>query len=85
MSTVSYTFYLANVDANIYFLCRFDQVRFQLTFFCLINLSNCGFSGFAAEAPVSALQTLSTQDAQYKPNIEEDKVVSAYGDYAAAV
>lgn len=42
-------------------------------------------SGFAAEAPVNALQTLSTQDCQYKPNIEEDKVVSAYGDYAAAV
>ncbi|KAJ5836177.1 hypothetical protein N7447_002203 [Penicillium robsamsonii] len=42
-------------------------------------------NGFAAEAPVSALQTLSTQDTQYKPDIEEDKVVSAYGDYAAAV
>ncbi|CAP80161.1 hypothetical protein N7519_007611 [Penicillium mononematosum] len=42
-------------------------------------------NGFAAEAPVNALQTLSTQDTQYKPNIEEDKVVSAYGDYAAAV
>ncbi|KAJ5482454.1 Proteinase inhibitorpropeptide [Penicillium sp. IBT 31633x] len=47
--------------------------------------SNYGFSGFAAEAPASALQTLSAQDAKYNPNIEEDKVVSAYGDYAAAL
>jgi hypothetical protein len=38
-------------------------------------------SGFAAEAPVNALQTLSTQDAAYKPTIEEDKIVSINGDY----
>lgn len=38
-------------------------------------------SGFAAEAPINALQTLSTQDATYKPTIEEDKIVSANGDY----
>lgn len=44
-------------------------------------LSNDLSSGFAAEAPVNALQTLSTQDAAYKPNIEEDKVVSANGDF----
>ncbi|KAJ5164735.1 uncharacterized protein N7500_006565 [Penicillium coprophilum] len=42
-------------------------------------------NGFAAEAPVNALQSLSTQDTRYSPNIEEDKVVSAYGDYEAAV
>ncbi|KAJ5693301.1 hypothetical protein N7462_002724 [Penicillium macrosclerotiorum] len=39
------------------------------------------FPGFAAEAPVNTLQTLSTQDAAYKPTIEEDKVVSANGEY----
>ncbi|KAJ5443662.1 uncharacterized protein N7458_007534 [Penicillium daleae] len=39
------------------------------------------FPGFAAEAPVNALQTLSTQDAAYKPTIEEDKIVTANGDY----
>ncbi|OOQ84086.1 hypothetical protein PEBR_31711 [Penicillium brasilianum] len=39
------------------------------------------FPGFAAEAPVNALQTLSTQDAAYKPTIEEDKIVSVNGDY----
>ncbi|KAF3394457.1 hypothetical protein F1880_005560 [Penicillium rolfsii] len=39
------------------------------------------FPGFAAEAPVTALQTLSTQDAAYKPTIEEDKIVSISGDY----
>jgi hypothetical protein len=39
------------------------------------------FSGFAAEAPVNALQTLSTQDAAYKPTIEEDKIVTVNGDY----
>lgn len=50
-----------------------------------ILLSNYGSSGFTAEAPASALQSLSTQDAKYNPNIEEDKVVNAYGDYAAAV
>jgi hypothetical protein len=38
-------------------------------------------SGFAAEAPVKALQTLSTQDAAYKPTIEEDKIVTVNGDY----
>ncbi|KAJ5353674.1 Proteinase inhibitor propeptide [Penicillium brevicompactum] len=41
-------------------------------------------SGFAAEAPDSALQTLSTQDAKYQPEIEEDKIVNANGEYAAA-
>jgi hypothetical protein len=30
---------------------------------------------------VNALQTLSTQDAAYKPTIEEDKIVSVNGDY----
>lgn len=69
----------------MHFLSRFDQVRIQPKFLSHNSLSNYGFSGFAAEAPASALQTLSTQDTQYKPNIEEDKVVSAYGDYAAAV
>lgn len=38
-------------------------------------------SGFAAEAPVNALQTLSTESTQYKPDIEEDKVVSANGEF----
>ncbi|CAG7994811.1 unnamed protein product [Penicillium salamii] len=41
-------------------------------------------NGFAAEAPASALQSLSTQDAKYHPEIEEDKVVNANGEYAAA-
>ncbi|CAI7661773.1 unnamed protein product [Penicillium bialowiezense] len=41
-------------------------------------------NGFAAEAPDTALQTLSTQDAKYHPEIEEDKVVKANGEYAAA-
>jgi hypothetical protein len=49
------------------------------------KLSNYDSSGFAAEAPASALQTLSTQDAKYNPNIEEDKIVNANGDYAAGV
>ncbi|CAI7629143.1 unnamed protein product [Penicillium palitans] len=62
-----------------------EYLPIQPRFLSYNPLSNYGFSGFAAEAPVSALQTLSTQDTQYKPNIEEDKVVSAYGDYAAAV
>ena len=30
---------------------------------------------------MNALQTLSTQDTQYKPEIEEDKIVSINGDY----
>jgi hypothetical protein len=30
---------------------------------------------------VKTLQTLSTQDTQYKPDIEEDKIVSANGGY----
>ncbi|KAJ5293291.1 uncharacterized protein N7443_009244 [Penicillium atrosanguineum] len=38
-------------------------------------------NGFAADAPVNALQTLSTQDTQYKPEIEEDKIVTINGDY----
>jgi hypothetical protein len=42
-------------------------------------------SGFAAEAPVNALQTLVTQDTRYKPDIEEDKVVTANGDYVGDV
>jgi hypothetical protein len=37
--------------------------------------------GFAAEAPVKSLETLSAQDSEHKPNIEEDKVVSIDGDY----
>ncbi|KAJ5584125.1 uncharacterized protein N7459_003925 [Penicillium hispanicum] len=37
--------------------------------------------GFAAEAPAIALETLSTQSTEYKPEIEEDEVVSAYGHY----
>ncbi|KAJ5833131.1 hypothetical protein N7474_001442 [Penicillium riverlandense] len=37
--------------------------------------------GFAAEAPVKSLETLSAQDSEYKPNIEEDKVVTIDGDY----
>ncbi|KAJ5562314.1 hypothetical protein N7535_003233 [Penicillium sp. DV-2018c] len=41
--------------------------------------------GFAADAPVSALNTLSTQDVKYCPTIEEDKIVTANGDYEAAV
>ncbi|KAJ5272844.1 hypothetical protein N7478_007969 [Penicillium angulare] len=39
------------------------------------------FSGFAAEAPVNALQTLSTASTQYKPEIEEDKVVTINGEF----
>lgn len=46
--------------------------------------SNHQYSGFAADAPDNALESLSTQHAQYKPEIEEDKVVTANGDYAAA-
>ncbi|KAJ6001803.1 hypothetical protein N7522_007030 [Penicillium canescens] len=42
-------------------------------------------NGFAAEAPVNALQTLATQDTRYKPDIEEDKVVTANGDYVGDV
>ncbi|KAJ5792220.1 uncharacterized protein N7503_008198 [Penicillium pulvis] len=38
-------------------------------------------NGFAAEAPVNALQTLSTESTEYKPVIEEDKVVSANGEF----
>ncbi|KAJ6096746.1 hypothetical protein N7486_007492 [Penicillium sp. IBT 16267x] len=38
-------------------------------------------NGFAAEAPVNALQTLSTESTEYKPMIEEDKVVSANGEF----
>lgn len=30
---------------------------------------------------MKALQTLSTQDTAYKPNIEEDKIVSVNGDF----
>ncbi|KAJ5319392.1 hypothetical protein MYU51_017489 [Penicillium brevicompactum] len=41
-------------------------------------------NGFAAEAPDSALHTLSTQDTKYQPEIEEDKIVNANGEYAAA-
>ncbi|CAL5872300.1 uncharacterized protein PFLUO_LOCUS6561 [Penicillium psychrofluorescens] len=37
--------------------------------------------GFAAEAPVKSLEALSTQDSEYKANVEEDKVVSIDGDY----
>lgn len=92
MSTVSSMISLAHIQmwwyhsiANIHDLCSSNQVQLQLTFLSYKPLSNYSFSGFAAEAPVSALQTLSTQDTQYKPNIEEDKVVNAYGDYAAAV
>lgn len=91
MNTVSITFYLmprSKIEisyTNIHFLSRFDQVQIQPRCLSYNSLSNYGFSGFAAEAPVNALQTLSTQDTQYKPDIEEDKVVSAYGDYAAAV
>ncbi|KAJ5092693.1 hypothetical protein N7456_008554 [Penicillium angulare] len=38
-------------------------------------------NGFAAEAPVNALQTLSTTSTQYKPQIEEDKVVTVNGEF----
>lgn len=67
--------------------CRSDQVRLQSTQLIrfLGSFSNLRSSGFAAEAPINALQTLSTQDAKYKPDIEEDKVVNANGDYAAAL
>jgi hypothetical protein len=44
------------------------------------SISNHASSGFAAEAPVNALQTLATQDTRYKPHIEEDKIVTANGD-----
>jgi hypothetical protein len=49
------------------------------------SISNHASSGFAAEAPVNALQTLATQDTRYKPDIEEDKVVTANGDYVGDV
>ncbi|OQD80552.1 hypothetical protein PENANT_c034G04763 [Penicillium antarcticum] len=42
-------------------------------------------NGFAAEAPVNALQSLTTQDTRYKPDIEEDKIVTANGDYVGDV
>lgn len=45
------------------------------------SLSDSCYRGFAAEAPVNALQSLSTQSTEYKPEIEEDKVVTANGDY----
>ncbi|KAJ5928045.1 hypothetical protein N7466_007001 [Penicillium verhagenii] len=38
-------------------------------------------NGFAAEAPVNALQTLSTESTEYKPIIEEDKIVTANGEF----
>lgn len=40
---------------------------------------SCLSSGFAADAPTDALQTISTQSTQYKPEIEEDQVVSIDG------
>jgi hypothetical protein len=49
------------------------------------SISNHASSGFAAEAPVNALQTLATQDTRYKPDIEEDKVVTANGGYVGDV
>ncbi|KAJ5090389.1 hypothetical protein N7532_009073 [Penicillium argentinense] len=46
----------------------------------LINpRTNVLSSGFAAEAPATALETISTQSEEYKPIIEEDQVVSANG------
>ncbi|KAH1274367.1 hypothetical protein KXW98_008759 [Aspergillus fumigatus] len=36
--------------------------------------------GFSAEAPDTAIQSLSTQSTKYKPIIEGDQVVSTYGD-----
>jgi hypothetical protein len=79
MSTVS-TLSLRDI---ISLLTYTDLIKYDYDIFCPHPFSNYDFSGFAAEAPVSTLQTLSTQDTQYKPNIEEDKVVNAYGDYAA--
>ena len=79
MSTVS-TLSLRDI---ISLLTYTDLIKYDYNIFCPYPFSNYDFSGFAAEAPVSTLQTLSTQDTQYKPNIEEDKVVNAYGDYAA--
>lgn len=37
--------------------------------------------GFAAEASVSALESLSTMSTAFKPYIEEDKVVTIEGDF----
>ncbi|KAJ5414431.1 hypothetical protein N7509_001058 [Penicillium cosmopolitanum] len=36
-------------------------------------------NGFAAEAPVNCLETISAQSSQYNPTIEEDQIVSANG------
>ncbi|KAJ5888847.1 hypothetical protein N7495_008888 [Penicillium taxi] len=38
-------------------------------------------NGFAAEAPVDTLQTLSTESTEFKPIIEEDDVVTINGEY----
>jgi hypothetical protein len=71
-----------NTNANLY-LSLIDLIKYDLDFHFSPISTNHDSSGFAAEAPASALQTLSTQDAKYNPNIEEDKVVNANGDYAA--
>ncbi|KAJ5984380.1 hypothetical protein N7481_006479 [Penicillium waksmanii] len=36
-------------------------------------------NGFAAEAPVTCLETISAQSSEYNPTIEEDQIVSANG------
>lgn len=47
----------------------------------LLPISDNRESGFSAEAPANALQTLSTESTDYKPVIEEDKVVTINGDF----
>lgn len=83
-SRVLFTEYLRRktLKANIHVLLQISSSTIHpdlVSFPC--RSSNNFSSGFAAEAPVKALQTLSTQDAAYKPNIEEDKIVSANGDF----
>ncbi|EAW07989.1 uncharacterized protein ACLA_027110 [Aspergillus clavatus NRRL 1] len=36
--------------------------------------------GFSAEAPDTAIQSLSAQSSEYQPTIEGDQIVSIYGD-----
>jgi hypothetical protein len=53
-------------------------LTFQLVYLISCH-SNHEPSGFAAEAPVKCLDTLSAQSSEYNPTIEEDQIVSANG------
>ncbi|KAJ5317312.1 hypothetical protein N7508_001820 [Penicillium antarcticum] len=68
--------------------CWFSRLLRSLQPLQLLSISlksNHTSSGFAAEAPVNALQSLTTQDTRYQPDIEEDKIVTANGDYVGDV